>query len=643
LGILLLPLKVFLPLTCILFGIVTTLFFTLTCSIKVKDFRFFLWLIPALIFIFIFRLTPSIHLMGGQDQGTYPSMASQYLQSGTLYAVDTFRETLNPEQKEIYDKDGNYIMPSIHKWDRPGNEYSMNFYPGFPVSLAIFGYLFGIINFPYIIILFSVLALINFYLIIFYLTKNKKLGLLGFVLLGINPVYVFFSNFSVNEVFAFFIVTSGIYFFQRYFDSTQNFINKALYILFSLMSIFIFCLTKLSFLIYIPLLGLLAILFIKSKKVFIEFSFFMLFSSLIAALSLFYYKLFLYPLYQKIFIETYVVLFNKYFNNVYVLALSLLIFAIFSCLVYFLWTKRLHLDLLRDILYRLVVTVFILIIVVRTGVVLNYIIFEHSYEIFQIKLLPLFAISNYVSVFALILFIFTIYYSFKNKTYQFLVLSTLYFMTVYLLRTKTVFTEYYQSRYFLSEIIPLIILICVLYFEKMQKTLRYIIFGLIISYYLFFSLFQINKIEGNNMTLYNVLLNTVDTEDLIIMFNKNIYEDIKAHDFNSDLFGPIKYFFNYKTLVLRDLSDLDNPELKSLLDSQTNIYYISNVSFDEKALEIPYIYTHLNQGSNCDDSKYYSIPLTDLAQLNITPFLNCNLLPLTSYERTRVLYFGQLK
>ena len=140
-NIFLLALKNFRPFTSLFLSAVIFFSFIYTLRnrfrISTTDKRFSLAPLVLILLALLIRVPPTLYLLGGQDQGTYVSISRQYELDNKLYMVDEFRKTLTTEQKVLYDRDGNYIMPSFEKWNRPDSEYTMRFYPAYPSYLSL--------------------------------------------------------------------------------------------------------------------------------------------------------------------------------------------------------------------------------------------------------------------------------------------------------------------------------------------------------------------------------------------------------------------------------------------------------------------------------------------------------------------------
>lgn len=175
----------------VLSAIVLIIFFLIFKPILIlKDERFGV-LLPFILFIaLVLRLPTYLYVMGGQDEGTYINMSRQYELQGSLYYTDYFRQTLNDDQKKLYDKHMPYLLPGFQQWGPDRSHYVMKFYPLHPAWMAIFGALFGRDNRVLSLTFFSLISIVSFYLLGYEISgRSKRTGYLIALLLALNPTH----------------------------------------------------------------------------------------------------------------------------------------------------------------------------------------------------------------------------------------------------------------------------------------------------------------------------------------------------------------------------------------------------------------------------------------------------------------------
>jgi len=640
-------------------------------SIRVvfKDKHFNLLFVFIILGALIIRLPPNLYLMGGQDQGTYVSMAQQYIKSRSLYAVDSYRATLNVGQKGLYDREGNYIMPSFEKWNRSGNEYSMVFYPGHPSLLSVFSNVFGSNNMAYLLTALSLITLVNFYLIVYYLTKNKTAALIALLFLSLNPVHVFFSKFPVGEITALTFTSTGFYFLLRYLKTTDKGKENIIYLFFSLVSFLAFSLTRMTFFVYLPVIISVALLNNIYRKDKFILSMYAVFNVLILAFSYMYYKTLLYPLFEKIYPNTLGRSLANFFpmdiSDLYKIAI---LFILVGFLLYISTNKSVERFSKKrlPLIYSLVTVVFLYKIIFFTKNDISAIIFSSGtvYERWNIlhrgldaiKHVPLFSISNYISLIGLVVFTVVIIKNlFVRKITKLYTLSILclYFIFIYLYKTGLMRYDYYNSRYYLMEIIPILLIILALFLSRMlneggiKKKISLLLILFVSLYFGAFSFFQLGRYEGNDNSFYESLSSKLSSDDLIIFINKDIYNSKYERNFNSYVAGPLKYFFNYNVLVLEAPEEVFAPLSQSIIKKHGKVYYISNVPIDNGNVfnneeKITLKYNHFNNSPGCNYHNYEFLRIDNVTEMPLPRALKCKLLPNAYYERSRDYYFGEV-
>ncbi len=668
-NIILLALKSFEPvysitLSLLLFSIFIILFKKYLGAVS-RDKRFTVSAVVLLLAAVLIRLPPTLYLLGGQDQGTYISISKQYELDNKLYMVDEFRETLTDGQKELYDRDGNYIMPSFEKWNRPNSEYTMRFYPAYPSYLSVSSFLLGSNNRVFLLTLFSAITLINSYLITYHLTKNKRTSLIVMLLFSINPLHLFFSKFPVGEISALAFSSSGLYFLLRYLNCKNNGYKDCLFLIFSLMSFFVFSFTRMTFFIYFPVLLLIVLLnYYNSNK--IALILYSLANILILSATYIYYRLFMFPLYNGLYPKTIGFALDKIIplnleTNLKILVfliLLVLIFIVFSNQkIYSLFSKTLKQSyiLLSSaffyIIYRATVKDFDILFSGSNTALVRWNMLYRGFD--TIKHATLVSIINYVSVVGFIIFVSVALLNiFRKKVsvYHFLAFISTYFLVIYVYKTGFVRYDYYNARYFFVEVVPAILLTVGIFLgeiiqKKRTRVLGYIFLILTSLYFLTFSIFQIGKYEGVDVNFFKNIDKKIGSDSIILFVNKNIYPSKYAKNFNDYVAGPMKYYYGKNILMLRSEEELLDTTVMEMAENFQNVYFLSNVPISERYLpknqeKIKLNYYHFNNSPGCGYHNYEFLRVANITEIPLPDTLNCMLLPNAYYERSRDYYFG---
>ena len=160
-----------------------------------------------------FRLPAFNYVLGGQDEGLYVNMAQHIEQTGGLAVRDTpldnlqggpFVERYLAENRDVYANEeglkvGDFVL-GLHVRSPGSSDIDFQFYPLFPVWMAIFAGLFGSTFGVYALTLFALLSVIFMYRLTLVLTNSPRAALWAGLLLALNPLHAFFSKFPVTEV-----------------------------------------------------------------------------------------------------------------------------------------------------------------------------------------------------------------------------------------------------------------------------------------------------------------------------------------------------------------------------------------------------------------------------------------------------------
>jgi hypothetical protein len=202
------------------------------------------------------------HQMGGQDQGLYVNMAEVLIKNKGLNFQDKFRQSLNAEERTIYDQS---FMSSVPQISTKDSIYTIAFYPLHPIWMAISKWFFGKGLHTLSLLFFSALGIVGGY----YLTKeifnDKKAGIIAAFFLSVNPALVFFSKFPVGEIVAFAFSINGFLFLLKSVQASENRI-RWLYWLIAMLCFNCFFYVRMQFFMYIPFFSLLLLGVVLNKN-----------------------------------------------------------------------------------------------------------------------------------------------------------------------------------------------------------------------------------------------------------------------------------------------------------------------------------------------------------------------------------------
>lgn len=201
----------------------------------------------------LFRLTPYIYQLGGQDEGIYTNMAAHLIRTGGLQPFDAVLEGISKaDVREAY-LQGNYhpkhYMPGIYGTSG-GLEFQ--FYHLFPVWLAMFGAILGVENIGYGLTFLSLVSLLFFQRLAHILTNSPKAGLVAGLLLALNPLHAFFSKFPVTEVATLAFSTISFTFLAMSWKAPEGTPARR-YLILSLAALAMLFMTRISGFLYLPL------------------------------------------------------------------------------------------------------------------------------------------------------------------------------------------------------------------------------------------------------------------------------------------------------------------------------------------------------------------------------------------------------
>jgi hypothetical protein len=174
------------------------------------------------------------------DAGVYSVMAMHIVKDGTLRAALPIREKLSEQKKELFDQNntlpGAIFLPAA-------NEIQYQFYPGWPVMMALWGGIFGLENQHYVMIVLYLLVVFLFYSIVRLLTPHTFLPVFITITFGCSPLLVHFTKYPTSELFLLFLVLFCS------FNLLQNKLSHAIIAGFAAGAYF---LTHISYFMYLP-------------------------------------------------------------------------------------------------------------------------------------------------------------------------------------------------------------------------------------------------------------------------------------------------------------------------------------------------------------------------------------------------------
>jgi len=549
--------------------------------------------------------------MGGQDQGLYVNMSSFYQKEGRTFIKDEIRSDLSDSRKEIYDERNQYYLEvkkqgqyegghhlGIYIKDLAKSEYVFQFYPLHPLWMAIFGEAFGNDYRVYSLVFFSILSIINIYLLACEIAGGKKAAayIIG-LFLAVNPLHAFFSKFPTAEIVALFFSSGALYvLIKLYKRSCEGICDyRSLVLSAGLMGCYFF--THINGFLYLPLLFFVWILNLVFKndrkigKLFIYYCFGVLF---FYALSAWYGVVHSFPYFYDVF--------KVYFGEdlkVKLLVLGLLLGAV-----------SVAARLLRSKLGRIVR------IIIRVSPFLVYLgIFASLSESYQIAFTDKYAadflykqwniahhglhslsfsspfvFATYISPPGFLLMIIEVYYAWRNHDILATGLSIFLslFIIVRLFLEEVVPYQYYYARYLLTEVVPyslllISILLGSLYSSgviRIMKIIASVFVFAIVSYFTYHSSFQLSGLEadGSAAALKRVAA-LADENDIVI----DSFKDYQ-------IMTPLKYYFgiNYCLLDLGKDAEL----FDAFVNKYNDVFVLSDKLIN-------------NQYSNLLDTIYY--------------------------------------
>lgn len=644
-ALILLALELYDPYWSLFIGIIISLIILKLFHFKIvfRDSRFSI-VILLIIFIALFlRFKPYIYLSGGQDQGLYISMATQFEEQRGIYTIDTVRENLDDKQKQIYDEgmltEGS-LVPGVAFIDAESSKFLMPFYPLHSVWLNVFKSILGAENSVYSLTFFSLLSIFAFYLLGYEISNKKRfVGYLSALLLSVNPLHVFFSKFPVTEITALAFTAFGFYYLIKYYKFLKGEGKfNLLYFLLSLAMFNCFFYTRTSGLIYLPFFYLLAwttLLF--ERKRFTRKSIFTYLLFLLALLiisAIYYYK------YLTLLFMSYYLGISSRLGTPKLLIFGTIIFALcFFLMVANELRKRLDGEKLLQITKKLISiwTILSMVLIVIFNLYNTYKLgFTDTYvgipfdtwwqmtntEWRAFKYTALYNTILYISPFGFLLYVYQLFRIKQKSLTQillFIFISYFFLFTSYLM--PFVSYHFYYARYLLTEIVPFMLLATAQimgsrFKNKILRMLMYFLVAFSILYSLFFSLPQLKGEEGAHIQFYKDFDEYVNTTDLVLI---SINEDYSWP--SNELMTPLKFYFNFPTMRLKKTDYIYKTELINMYEDYSDVYLLVSQRIDSyrgveyvKSLQYEqsffsrcnekHLYTFLVAGKSSQETKY---------------------------------------
>lgn len=183
-----------------------------------------------LLLAIVVRVPPYLYLPGGQDQGVYVSMSAAFEHNGTPFLTDRVRQALAPDIVARYDYLNHYDvvygapgrwegthMPGVYLRDRTRSEDVFQFYPLQPLAMSLVASVAGDSQRVYALTLFALLSIVCMYRLALDLAGGKPAAAtILALLLAVSPLHAFFSKYPVTEIAALAFSSAGFAYLARY-------------------------------------------------------------------------------------------------------------------------------------------------------------------------------------------------------------------------------------------------------------------------------------------------------------------------------------------------------------------------------------------------------------------------------------------
>lgn len=205
----------------------------------------------------IFRVPAYHYVMGGQDEGLYVNVAHYINATGGLKARDKVRESLEGtpyvERYDASNQFGTSYLAGVYRKDATSSKLQFQFYDMFQVWMALFDGLFGISAGVYALTFLALLSIVLLYRIALLLSGSIRAALFMGGLLAVSPLHAFFSKFPVTEVPTLCFTASGFLLIAVYWSAARAVRRRGWWVLsvFAFLCVFT---TRISGFMYMPFL-----------------------------------------------------------------------------------------------------------------------------------------------------------------------------------------------------------------------------------------------------------------------------------------------------------------------------------------------------------------------------------------------------
>jgi len=605
--------------------------------LKYKIFDVFI----LLLLTFLFNGKPTLFVMGGQDQGTYINMSALFTRQNSLVVRNTFRDTLNTEEKDLYDKHGKYVLPGFQQIGPDESVFLMKFYPLFPYTMSLFSSVINYFNISnnyidlgvYLLSIYSLFSVLGIYFLTLEITKKRSMAILSSLLLIIQPAHVFFSKLPLTEMpslafnsFAFYFLLKSLRINEEY--NKYSSIKHYIYLVLSLFLFTAFFYTRMSSFMYLPLiLIILFLITLKYPKYFWSYFSYTVMWVCSFLLSYIFYKKYQYPLYDAILGKYVKTIFGA--NTLY----AVIILGIdYLCLLFitYIYHKKEITKNISDFIGKYTVLLYPAICFLLTfneKAQFNRLSrldseskrwYQVSDFIDTVSHLSFYQLINHISLFIfLIIIIGSIYLYLSSKenilgnsfSITTIIIISSYFTFVTIRYAGLYNYNYYQSRYFISEVIPYSIVLAVSLYSILNKnTLLKKVFTLLFifsfSYYVFFSLIVRKVNEGADLSFYHNLINKIGDNSLLLVD--------KSYQAGSAVTAPMVWYYDLPVFIIDDEIS-KSPVLKTLIERNENVYLLSPSNISEltsnKPEKLRFKYNYLSNNPEYTIHSYSYLPI----------------------------------
>jgi hypothetical protein len=522
------------------------------------------------------------HYIGGQDQGLYVNYAQTMLRTGSLNFTDDFRENMPENIQSIYDK-ATYL--SVGMTNQQPSEYTIEFYPLHPIWMAIAQWIFGFGKHTLSLLFFSILLMIGVYRLTFEIKGSERASLIALGISATNPALVFFSKFPVTEIMASALLFNAFYLWLKSWRERENIKLCIFCLIAALLLINAFLYTRMSFFILLPLMLIILLttylvhwdnkIYKKSTQRFVYCTI------ALFILSMIYYNYNQHSLFAAMFEFAFKA---SLLRNIKLIIGGLIITLVALGYLYSIRKKTQVIKIVIEKYERYALPVFCLALIGSVYFILklyitgdlapfHYIIpqnlymFHYStlYRLFQIAS-PFLLIFLFIGIFPKLVF---------NEVESLLIMFGTFVWLEILMWSPNIPYLYYYGRYIVSEMLPVLIILFAIVFDKFLhqgkawKNVSYIFLGLIISYNLVFSFLQVGKLECEKGTFFNEVNYIVNNNDVIFGSESEVSNRIAV---------PVRIAFEKKLFLFKPNESIETT--KSIIDYYLqegigNTYYIS--------------------------------------------------------------------